>query len=474
MSSIEERSSDEVVQVDERGFTVQTSPVHELSVDTEAATTLDGPPPPDGTEPQTEPDEKLPPLLRNRDYMLLWSGQVVSAFGSSMANIVFPLLILAMTTSTEYPNGNAALAGITGALASLPYLLFSLPVGALIDRWNRKRVMIICDFFRALNAASIPIAMYFGVLTVWQLMLNAFIEGTFFVFFNIAEVAALPRVVVRKQLPQASAQNEAGFIAAFLAGPPIGAFLFQNVSRSLPFIADAVSYFVSLISLMFIRTKFQGERPAEERHILVEIREGLSWLWRNKLIRYMSFLTGASNFVSAGSGLVLIILAKELGASDTEIGWMFSIGALGGIAGSILGGQIQKRFTFGQVIIAVGWINVLIFPLYIVSPNFFFLGVVSALLFMLGPIYNVVQFSYRLALIPDELQGRVNSTFRLIAFGFQPMGQAIAGVLLQSVGAIYTILFYLFWLLLFAVLTTLNTYVRNAKPIEQVAVEVPH
>jgi MFS family permease len=136
---------------------------------------------------------KLRPLIFNRDYMLLWTGQVVSAVGSSMSGIVFTLLILAITTTPTDPLGNEALAGFAAALFSLPYLLFSLPVGALIDRWNRKRVMIISDGLRALNIATIPIAIFGGWITPWQLMVNAFIEGTFFVFFNLAEVAALTR-----------------------------------------------------------------------------------------------------------------------------------------------------------------------------------------------------------------------------------------------------------------------------------------
>jgi predicted MFS family arabinose efflux permease len=279
-------------------------------------------------------------------------------------------------------------------------------------------------------------------------------------------------VVQKRQLPQASAQNEAGFIAAFAAGPPLGGFLYGSISRALPFIFDAVSYTVSVFSLLFIRTKFQGERKVEERHILVEIKEGLSWLWSNPLIRYMAFLTGGSNFVNAAAGLLLIILARQLGASETEIGFMFTIGAFGGIAGSVLGGQIQKRYRFGQVIIAVGWVNLLLFPLYLLAPNFLVLGVIAAFLFMLSPIYNVVQFSYRLALIPDELQGRVNSSFRLIAFGFQPLGLALAGVLIDNIGTTGTILFYVAWIALLAVLTTINSHVRNAKPIEQVAAEL--
>jgi MFS family permease len=398
--------------------------------------------------------------------MLLWSGQVVSALGSGISGLVTPLLILFLTNSP-------AAAGIAGAVGSLPYLIFSLPVGALIDRWDRKKVMILCDIGQALLFASVAIAIYYDAITLWHLYINAFVGGTLFVFFNIAEVAALPRVVPKKQLPQASAQNEAGFIAAFLAGPPLGGFLYQNVSRLFPFALDAVSYGASAISLLFIKTRFQEDRVVEERHLVREIKEGLSWLWHHPLIRYMAVLTGGLNFVNAGAGLILIVAAKGLGATETEIGWMFSIGATGGIIGSILGGQIQKRFTFGQVIIATGWVSVAAFPMYALAPNFLVLGVIAAILFSISPIYNVVQFSYRLALIPDKLQGRVNSTFRLLAYGFQPMGNALAGIMLERLGTGYTILFYGVWLLFFSVMTTLNSHVRNARPIEEVVASGP-
>ncbi len=271
-----------------------------------------------------QPDAKeLPPLWRNRDYMLLWSGQVISVLGGGISSIVFPLLILAMT-------GSPAAAGFAAALGSLPYLLFSLPVGALIDRWDRKKVMILCDLGRAISLASVPVALYFDVLTIWQLYINVFIEGTLYVFFNIAEVAALTRVVHKTQLPQASAQNEAGFIAAGLVGAPLGGYMYQSISRLFPFIFDSISYLFSAISLMFIRTTFQEERVKAERHLGREIKEGLSWLWHQPLIRFMAFLTGGNNFVFSGSGLILIVLAQQvMGASPTEIGTMFSIGEAG-------------------------------------------------------------------------------------------------------------------------------------------------
>jgi len=393
--------------------------------------------------------------------MLLWGGQVVSTLGSSALSVVYPLLILAITDSV-------AAAGIAGALRSLPYLIFSLPVGALIDRWNRKRVMIVCDIGRALAALSVPVALWLDALTIGQIYVVAFVEGSLFVFFNIAEVAALPRLVPGAQLPQAAAQNEAAFAAAHIAGPSLGTLIYQTLGRSATFLFDALSYVASAVSLMLIKTEFRAAKIEPKHDLGHEIMDGLRWLWGKPLIRYMAFITGGMNLVGAATPLIIIVLAKDMGASDIDIGLIFSIGGVGGIVGSLLGGQIQKRFSFGQVIIAVCWALALLFPLYVVVPRFALLGVVSALVYMTGPIYNVVQFSYRLALIPDSLQGRVNSTFRLLAFGFIPLGAAAGGFLLERIGATATVAAFTTLYALLAIATTFNRHVRNAKPIEQV------
>jgi predicted MFS family arabinose efflux permease len=175
------------------------------------------------------------------------------------------------------------------------------------------------------------------------------------------------------------------------------------------------------------------------------------------------------NLVGAATPLIVIVLAKEMGASDVDIGVIFSIGGIGGIVGSLIGGQLQKRFSYGQVIIAVCWALAMLFPLYLLVPRFWLLGVVNALLYLTGPIYNVVQFSYRLALIPDALQGRVNSTFRLLAFGFIPLGAAASGFLLEHVGTTATVGAFAAVNLVFAVMTTFNRHVREARPIEEIA-----
>ena len=167
--------------------------------------------------------------------------------------------------------------------------------------------------------------------------------------------------------------------------------------------------------------------------------------------------------------LLVIVLARDMGASVFEIGLIFSIAGTGGIIGSLVGGQLQKRFSFGQLIVVLVWANVVLFPLYALAPHFFLLGAVCALIYMLGPIYNVVQFSYRLALIPDALQGRVNSTFRLIAFGFMPVGATASGFMLEQIGPVPTVVAISLWCALLAMLTTLNRHVRNARPLAEMA-----
>ena len=412
----------------------------------------------EGEDKGSEMTPKKPRALWfNRDYMLLWSGQIVSNVGTQVSQLAFPLLILAITRSP-------ALAGFAGALRALPYLIFSLPAGALIDRWDRKRMMILCDIGRALSMASIPIAYALGELTVVQLFIVSAIEGTLFVFFNIAEAACLPRVVPKSQLPDATAQNMATDGITVLAGPPLGGALYL-IGNVLPFLADAVSYVVSVLSLFFIKTNFQEKRTVASRKLWIEIFEGLSWLWHQPLIRFMAILTGGNNLVNAGYTLIIIVLAQNMHASSFVIGVIFAIGGIGGILGAVVAPFIHKRVSFGQGIIGTSWIFALVMPLYIIAPNPVVLGVITALVFIAGPVYNVIQFSYRSALIPDELQGRVNSVFRLIAFGGQPIGLALTGLGIQTIGVVQTILIGTAIMIVLALAATVNTHVRHAQPL---------
>lgn len=410
-------------------------------------------------EKNVTPRQRFVPLWRNRDFLLLVSGQAVSSTGSQISLVAFPLLMLALTNSP-------ALAGLMTALRGLPFVLLCLPVGALVDRWDRKRVMILSDAGRAIALGSIPVALALGHLTYVQLALVSLIEGSLFVFFNLAESACIPHVVAKEQLTAATGQNEVLYSLSAMVGPALGPILY-GLGSAVPFLADAISYGVSMFSLYFIRAQFQEERSAVASNLWAEVGEGLTWLWHNQLIRFLAVLTLGLTVPCSGYVLILIVLAQHMHASNAVIGLIFACGGIGSIAGSLMASPLQRRFGFGRVMIVTTWIWVLSWLFYALAPNPLLLGLANAVSFIVVPIYMVVQYSYRLATIPDHLQGRVNSVFRLIAFGGQPLGIALTGILLQAYGPAVTVVLTFIPQAILAVAVTFNRHVRHARPISE-------
>jgi predicted MFS family arabinose efflux permease len=397
---------------------------------------------------------------QNPNFRWLWSGMFVSTLGSHAAGIVYPLLVLALTGSPET-------VGWVTALRITPFVLLSLPVGAMIDRWDRRRVMLRCDVARGLVVASLPLAMLWGPPMLWHIIAVAVIEGTLMVFYNLAEVAALPRVVTKPQLPRASAINQAGWSAAGIAGPALGTALYQ-VSRALPFVADALSYAVSAFTLWRLRGDFSPLPASAPRHLGAEVMTGLRWLWRERIVRQMALLTGGMNFVEASMPLLLIVMAQQMGASPVEIGLIFSAAGVGGVLGALVGGHIQRWFSFGQVIAGVVLLQALLYPLFALCPSPLWLGLLFGLIEFLGPIYNVVQFSHRIALIPQGLEGRVNAGYRFIAHALNPVGAALCGVLIERAGAGSTLAFFACVFALLAVAALASRTIRNEPTLPSV------
>ncbi len=374
------------------------------------------------------------PLRQNRDFWRLWGGQAVSSIGGQVSSLALPLLILALTHSP-------ARAGLLAAARGVPYFLLVLPAGALVDRWDPRRTMIACDTGRALALASIPLALALGHLPLWLLFAVTFVEGTLFVFFQQAESNCLVRVVAPEHLGAAVAQNEAIYGVSGLIGPSLGGLLY-GLGRGVPFLTDAVSYVLSVAALLTLRTDVRPAPLADDHvpNLGAEIGEGLRWLGAHQVIRFVALLTGVLMMSCAGWALILIVLAQRLGAGPQAIGFLLATGGAGGIVGSLLAIPLQKRFPFGPLLIGAAWVWALTWLFYALAPSLIVLGVVNALSFIVVPIYLGTQYAYRLGQIPDALQGRVNSVFRLIAFGSGPVGLALTGWLLQKFGPAPTIL----------------------------------
>jgi predicted MFS family arabinose efflux permease len=379
-------------------------------------------------------------LRKNRDFMLLWSGQAVSELGSRAAWLAYPLLVLELTHSP-------AKAGVVTFVNRFPFFLFSLPAGALVDRWNRKRIMLVCDAGRLVGAASIALALLLGRASFVQVVVVAAIEGTLTVFVGPAEFAALRRIVAREQIAAAIAQNEARIYAGTLAGPPLGGLLY-GLSRALPFVADAVSYAVSFLTLLRIRTTFQEPAGQARSRLHLDVAEGIRWLWRQSFLRTTFLLAGAGNFVSNALGLIVVVLATDNGASSTTIGLIFLLCGVGGLLGAAAAAPLTRRLSPTQVRVSYHLIYALLIPFLAVGSPLL-IGVLFAVMLFGAPTLNAAFGSYQGALVPDHLQGRIESIAGLIAAGVAPLGPLLAGFLLGAVGGTETI--FIFWAVSIAV-----------------------
>ncbi|HKD75523.1 MAG TPA: MFS transporter, partial [Ktedonobacterales bacterium] len=323
-------------------------------------------------------------LWRNRDFVLLWSGQAISIAGSQISLIVFPLLVLAITRSPVQ-------AGIVGALQSVPFAVLCLPAGAMADRWNRKRMMIVCDAGRTIALGSIPLALLFGYLTIAQLYLVGLVEGTLSAFFTAADAASLPRVVAKEQITAALSQSNAAESTATLIGQAASGALY-TLGRSVPFLADAVSYGVSVLSLSRIKTQFQEERESAPRRLWHEIGEGIAWLWRQPILRFITFLSSVLYTCCGGYAIILIVLTQKHHASDFVIGLLFATGSLGGIVGALITPLLRDRIRLGHLLIVSAWIWAITWFVYAFAPNVLWLGVMNVVSFVVVPIYGTLQY----------------------------------------------------------------------------------
>ncbi len=372
------------------------------------------------------------PLWRNVSFLILYSGQAISNVGTQISLVTYPLLLLALTHSP-------AEAGLLTAIRTVPLVVFGLPAGALVDRWNWKYVMIVCDTLRAIVLGSIALVLVlFHQITFVQIAFVAFIDGTCSLFFSIAAFSAIPNIVEAEQLSDALSLNETVEATSTMLGPALGPVLYA-VGSAWPFLVDSVSTLISVISLFFVRSAFQRQRIGHKTWLWQEIREGMVWLWRQKLLRFLALLTFGLITPCTGYLLVLIVQAQRLHATDTALGLILGGSGLGGIVGSLVAGRLYQRFGLANMIIWSSGIWALTWLFYAFAPNVLILGLVNAASFIIVPIYMVVQYSCRIALTPDHLQGRVNALFRLISVGGQPVGIAVTGILLQSIGPVWTV-----------------------------------
>jgi MFS family permease len=398
------------------------------------------------------------PLRRNRDFVLLQLGQGLSTLGSTSTYVAYPLLVLALTHSP-------AKAGAVGFANVLPYALFALVAGVVADRVDRKQLMIAMDLVRAAAMASVVAALAAGVLTFWQVAAVAFVEGTAFVFFNIAEVGALRSVVPGRQLPEAAAAEQSRYAAVTVTGPSLGGALF-GLGRSLPFLADAVSYAASILTLTWMHTPFQEARERDPAPLRTQVREGVSWLWAHAYLRTSALIFAGGNFVFSGIYLVFVVLAKRHGLSPAAIGGLVAVFGLASLAGSLVAPRVAKLLSIRSIMVGNEWLSAALL-LCAIAPGPYLLLACTLPIAFFSPALNSVVIGYRTAITPDHLVGRVSSVARNLAQIASPLGPLAAGLLLESFSPRVTMLVLGGIALALAVWTTASPSIRNAPSLSE-------
>lgn len=371
----------------------------------------------------SDPDARL---RANRDFLVLLGGQAVSEFGDAVSLTVLPLLVLHLT-------GSAILVGLVAALQLVPDLLFGLFAGALADRWDRRRIMLVADAGRALLVAAVPLAYWAGLPTMTVLLVVVGPIACLRVLWAAGFTSAIPGLVGADQLGRANSVLESAFSVSYLLGPVVGGVLVAVLGAAEALVLDAASFAVSATALLLIRRQMRADREqAPVAPILSEVREGMSYVLRQPMLRLVIGYWSAMSLATAGLVPMLsYYITIDLQQGPELFGILGTVWSAGYLAGSLLAGRLAEsrpglRMVVAGVLIgiAIGGIAATTTPA-VYLPGGFVIGASLAVIL-------VLYATTRASLTPDRLLGRVGSTARTVSLGLQPLAMVAAGSLVAA------------------------------------------
>jgi predicted MFS family arabinose efflux permease len=393
------------------------------------------------------------PLARNRNFTLLWVGQGCAEIGFSASMLAFPLVVLAIT-------GSAAASGLVLAADAVAQAVLALPGGALVDRWDRRRIMLVCELAQVVALASLVGALLWGGATVLHMVAVAAVLGACRALFEPAEDASLPSLVPDEQLATAIATNSARSSVGQMAGTALGGVLF-GVARWAPFLLDLVTHVVAFVALLFVRMPAREVTPAPLGHLGREITEGLRWLWQRREIRVTTVCAVALNLFFAAFYLVVVVLAERRGTPAGEIGVMAAMLGVGGVVGALLAPSLHRRLSPHVAIAGVFWALALLAPLAVVVSSGYLLGGLFALMALLAPTANTTIITHQLLLTPDALRGRLSGTLNVALGIAAALGPALGGLLAEAATPTTAVLISAAGMVVAAVAVTVNPTLRH-------------
>jgi MFS family permease len=395
------------------------------------------------------------PLRRNRDFVLLQAGQLLSNAGTQATAIAYPLLALALTHS-------AVKAGLVSFARTAPIAVFAIPAGMAADHWNRRALMIGADAVRAAAMGSLAASLVVGHVPFWVIPCVAFVEGMGTTVFNAAQPGALRAVVPLEQLPEAAGAQSGRTAAVRIVGPPLGGALFE-AGRSLPFLVDACSYACSTVSLLLMRTRFQEERERDPGSVRQRAAEGFSFTWEQPFLRITAFLYGLLNFTALGLLFCIVVIGQAEGLSGGEIGLLTGSFAASVVVGSLISPSVRRVLSVHAVLLLEvwAWLGCAVFLIW---PNAIALAAGLVPVGLAIPSTDSVVNGYRIAMTPDRLLGRSESVRSAIALSAASLAPLAAGLLLQHTTPRWTVACFTAWALGLAVWATTSRVLRTQPP----------
>src|SRR2546423_122237 len=318
--------------------------------------------------------------FRNPDFAKLWTAATISLFGTQVSQIAIPVIAVLVL---KVPPIQVA---VLGTLEFLPFLLFTLPAGVWVDRLPRRLILVSGDLGRATMLATIPIAYLLGALTIWQLYVVAFVNGTLTVFFDIADQSYLPTVLDRDQLVEGNAKLQASVSTAQVVGQPVGGSVVGLFGAPFAVVLDAISYVVSAVLIFAIRRRERASRPGAAATAVVaeevadtgavgasvaaelaaargearderpglrrEVAEGLRFVLANRYLRSIAASTGTSNlFSNISLGIFPVFVYVNLGLTPETVGIIGGSFGAGALVGALIGSRVASIFGVGRAIV---------------------------------------------------------------------------------------------------------------------------
>ncbi len=371
-------------------------------------------------------------LWRHRDFLSLWEAETVSQFGTQVTLLALPLVAIVTLDESTFR------VAVLTSVEFLPFLFFTLPAGVWVDRLPRRPILIVANLGRATALISVPLAHWAGVLTIWQLYLVGFVVGVGTVFFDLAYMSYLPRLVGRAELVEGNAKLEMSRSAAQVAGPGLAGLLVSALTAPIAIAVDAVSYLFSVVLMGRIRTVEAVASREERRSLRAELREGLGYVFRHPYQRGIVAAVAISNFFGQLVFAILLVFAvRELDLSAAAIGVILSLGSVGTLLAAVTARRVGDRLGVGRTILLAAFLfgpGTLLIAVAPVDYAAVFIVAAIAVVGYGGTLFNVTMISLIQAITPDRLLGRANASRRFVVWGVVPIGGFVAGALATAIG----------------------------------------